>query len=465
MKRYLPEADTCPPLRSAIQGIAWPAIPDQAGANILALLQQLEESQWWPKEALLARQLAQFGMLADHAYRHSAFFHARFDQAGLDISQPWSEAYYASIPLLTRAELMQQAEYINCRELPREHGTVHKVQTSGSTGQTISVLRTEANQLFWLALAMRDHLWHRRDFSASLAVIKALTPSMDDPHEAARIGWGHPATLLLDTGPSYTQPLAMDVAQQAAWLLRRNPHYLLTYPSNLDALLDHFEKRGGFPAALRQIRTVGETLPAETRKRCRQLGGIEVVDMYSSQEVGIIALQCPVSGLYHVQSESLLVEVLNDDGQHCKPGEVGRIVITDLHNFATPIIRYEIRDYAESGPACPCGRGLQTLSRIMGRRRNMLTLPNGERHWPLVGAYRFREVADIRQYQLVQHTLNEVEVKLVVAHPLSSEQETRLTTIIHGALGYPFLLRFIYSNKELPKTRGGKFEEFISLVK
>ena len=464
MKRPFLEADMCRLLRSAVPGVVWPAIPDRAGASILALLLQLEESQWWHGETLLERQLAQFGALADHAYRHSPFFRARFDQAGLGGGQPWSSASHTSIPLLTRAELMRHAAQINCRVLPREHGASHKVQTSGSTGQMISVLRTDAAQLFWLALAMRDHLWHRRDFSASLAVIKAMTPSMDDPAEAARIGWGHPATLLLDTGPSYTQPLSLDVAQQASWLLRRNPHYLLTYPSNLNALLDHFEKCGSFPAALRQIRTVGETLPTDIRTRCRQLGDIEVVDMYSSQEAGIIALQCPVSGLYHVQSESLLIEILNDDGQPCKPGEVGRVVITDLHNFATPLIRYEIRDYAEVGPACPCGRSLPTLTRIMGRRRNMVVLPNGERHWPLVGAYRFREVADIRQYQLIQHALGEIEVRLVADRPLSSGQEAQLAAVIHSALGYPFTLRFTYSNRELPKTAGGKFEEFISLV-
>jgi phenylacetate-CoA ligase len=452
-------------LRSAMPGVAWPAIPNQAAANILALLQQLEQSQWWPQRKLLDKQLAQFAVLAAHAYHHSPFFRARFDQRGLDVNQPWSAGSFGKIPLLTRAELMQEIAQINCRAMPREHGAAHEVQTSGSTGQMISVLRTEVSQLFWLALAMRDHLWHQRDFSATLAVIKAMTPSMDDPQIAAQTGWGHPATLLLDTGPSYAQPLAMDVAQQAEWLMRRNPHYLLTYPSNLNALLDEFEKRGSLPPALRHVRTIGETLSDEIRERCKQTGGIEVVDMYSSQEVGIIALQCPVSGLYHVQSESLLVEVLNDDGQPCKPGETGRIVITDLHNFATPIIRYEIRDYAEVGPTCPCGRGLTTLARIMGRRRNMVVFPNGERHWPLVGAYRFREVADIRQYQAIQYALDDIEIKLVVEHPLSGEQEARLTALIHGALGHPFPLRFSYFNQELPKTRGGKFEEFVSLVR
>lgn len=463
MKHSLPEAHILQKFRSAIPDIVWPALPNQTGANILALLQQLEQSQWWSPQLLQEHQLNQLKLLTDYANLHSPFFQARFAQAGLDLRQPWSKASYAQIPLLTRAELMQQLPHIRCHNVPREHGAVHEVQTSGSTGQVVSVLRTEVTQMFWLALAMREHWWHQRDFSATLAIVKAHTPAMDDPQQAARIGWGHPVTLLFNTGPSYTQPLALDVAHQASWLKHRDPHYLLTYPSNLNALLDQFEKSTGLPPGLRQVRSVGETLSAETRARCQRLG-IEVVDMYSSQEVGIIAIQCPVSGLYHVQCESLLVEVLNDAGLPCLPGEIGRVVITDLHNFATPLIRYEIRDYAEVGPVCPCGRGLPTLARIMGRRRNMLTLPNGERHWPIVGAYRFREVADIRQYQVIQHALDDVEVKLVVEQPLSGTQEIQLTAIIQHALGHAFPLRFSYSPHELPKTRSGKFEDFISLL-
>jgi len=452
-------------LKSSIGGITWPAIPDPVAANLLAMLSQLDESQWLGPEALFQRQLQQFSMLATHARQHSPFFLNRFNGLGCDANVQWTTDTFSAIPLLTRAELMQQDEHIHCRAVPPKHGTVNKVQTSGSTGQTVSVLKTEVTQLIWLALSMREHMWHERDFSATLAIIKAMTPTMDDPVIATKMGWGHPSTLLLETGPSYSQPLAMDVAKQVAWLARIDPKYLLTYPSNLNALLDRYESGEPIPTSLKQIRTIGETLHPGLRERCKKLGDIEVVDMYSSQEVGLIALQCPVSGLYHIQSESLIVEVLDDEGRQCMPGQIGRVVITDLHNFATPLIRYEIRDYAEVGPPCSCGRGLPTLSRIMGRRRNMVALPDGSQHWPLVGAYRFREVADIKQYQAIQHALNEVEIRLVVDAPLSPTQESQLTTLIHNALGHPFPLRFSYFQEELPKTKGGKFEEFISLVR
>jgi phenylacetate-CoA ligase len=105
---------------------------------------------------------------------------------------------------------------------------------------------------------------------------------------------------------------------------------------------------------------------------------------------------------------------------------------------------------------------LPALARILGRRRNMVLLPNGERHWPLVGFHRYREVADVRQYQLVQHGWDEMEMKLVTGTgTLDSAQREALTRIIQASLRHPFRVRFTLFERELPRARGGKFEEFV----
>lgn len=201
------------------------------------------------------------------------------------------------------------------------------------------------------------------------------------------------------------------------------------------------------------------------RRQCVKTFGAPVTDLYSSQELGIIALQCPTSSLYHIQAENVVVEILDEKGGACRPGEVGRIVITDLHNFATPLVRYELRDYAEVGSPCSCGRGLPTLRRILGRKRNMLLLPNGQRRWPVVGFQRFREVMpSLKQYQLIQHSPQRIEVRLVVSGKVLVEQERALAHVIQKALGHPFNLQFKYQSMELPRSPGGKFEEFICEV-
>jgi phenylacetate-CoA ligase len=341
---------------------------------------------------------------------------------------------------------------------------VTTVQTSGSTGQPVAVRRTAVNLTFWSALNMRDHFWHRRDFKRTLAIIRARVAAHPSD-EGFTSDWGEPANLLFETGRCHQLPLDTDVAAQVEWLRRHDPDYLLTYPTNLSALLDRFESSGTRLPNLTEVRTVGETLREGLRERCSQLLGARVVDGYSSQEVGAIALQCDQSLLYHLHSESLMVEVLDAEGRAVRPGETGRVVVTDLHNFATPLIRYDLRDHAEVGAPCPCGRGLPTLSRILGRQRNMVVLPNGARYWPLVGYHRYREVAGVVQYQLIQHSLDEIEMRLVVAgSPLSGSQEERLASVVRESLRHPFRIRFTYFDRELPRTRTGKFEEFVCHV-
>jgi phenylacetate-CoA ligase len=445
--------------RSAIPGLAFPAVPSRAGAELLSLLFQLEQTQYFPETLLRARQLRQLAELVNHAARSSAFFQERLGAAGVVDSLDWER--FETLPLLTRRDLLTQADRIHARNLPSAHGAWHEVQTSGSTGQVVAVRRTGLTDLFWLALSMRDHHWHARDFRKTLVVIRANAASSEG--QAAR-DWGPPVSLLHESGPCHVMPLSTDVTVLSRWLLEKDPSYLLTYPTCLAGLLDCFERDRQRPSKLEEVRTIGETLKPELRTRARAVLGARVCDAYSAQEVGSIALQCPESGLYHVQSESLLVEVLDAQGRACAPGEVGRVVVTDLHNFATPLIRYELRDYAEVGPACPCGRGLPTLSRVLGRERNMVHLPDGSRHWPLVGLHHFREVAEILQYQLVQHSLTEVEMRLVTRAPLAPAAEQKLREIVQHALGHAFPLRFSYSEQELANSAGGKFEEFVSLL-
>jgi phenylacetate-CoA ligase len=449
--------------RSATPGMLWPAMPGRVSAELLAQLYQLEQTQYFPEQLLRARQLQQLGLVVRHAAETCDFYRDRLEAVGFDPLQPWTQEQLLRLPLLTRRELLTRAEAIHSRAVPETHGKWHELQTSGSTGQVVAVRRTGVNQLLWLALTMRDHVWHQRDFRKTLVVVRANVTEQRDEAVAREVGWGPPASLLHETGPSYSMPLTTDVDELASWLLEKDPAYLLTYPTYLQGLLDCFARRGQRPKSLEQVRTIGETLSPDLRDRCQEVLGAPIVDAYSAQEVGVIALQCPVSGLYHVQAESLIVEVLDAQGRACRPGESGRVVVTDLHNFATPLLRYELRDYAEVGPPCSCGRGLPTLRRVLGRERNMVRLPNGERHWPLVGLHRFREVEQILQYQLVQHDLEQVEMRLVTAARLDAGAEARLIEIVQQALGHPFRIRLVYSQGELAPA-GGKFEEFVCRV-
>jgi phenylacetate-CoA ligase len=267
---------------------------------------------------------------------------------------------------------------------------------------------------------------------------------------------------ILDTGPSVVVSAHATVAQQAGAILDHRPAYLQAHATNLRALARLWlDERLPHPG-IREVRSFAEVLTPETRALIRRAWDVPATDVYSTQECGVLALQCPKQEHLHVQSENAWVEVLRDDGRACAPGEIGRVVVTALHNFAMPLIRYDIGDYAEVGHPCGCGRGLPVLTRVMGRVRNMLKLPSGDTRWPLIG-YRYRDLAPVRQFQAVQKSLDEVELRLVVERPLSADEEKRVTRHLLDRLQHPFRITLRYVS-ELPRAAGEKFEDFVCEV-
>jgi phenylacetate-CoA ligase len=194
---------------------------------------------------------------------------------------------------------------------------------------------------------------------------------------------------------------------------------------------------------LKGIKTTGETLHHRHPL---------IADMYSCEEMGTIAIQCPDNPLvYHVM-ENILLEILDEND---RPAEAGRVILTDL--TSRYLHRYEIGDYAEIGE-CSCGRGLQTIKKILGRRRNQVLLPDGSTHWPRLGSLQFRKIAPIHRFQAAQVGESKLELRLIVETSLDETQKETLTKLIQDAIGYPFEIEFVYV-KEFPL---GKFEEFIN---
>ena len=447
---------------TARQPVPAPLRSDQASAVLHSVMLQLDASQWWTPEQLELGMQQQLQQLLLHAQTHSPFYRQRLRD--IDVAN-FTRAAFADIPLLTRADLQQSNQTIDAEYLPANHGSPQETMTSGSTGTPVRIRGTGVTALMWNALNLREHLWHQRDTRQVACSIRWRSDGIGLSQSGVTLpDWGVPINQFFHTAPSFYLNSAVDIAQQRQWLLQRQPVYLLSHPSNVAALARSFRKAGESLPALREIRTLSESVGRELRELVQEVFGTSITDCYSSQELGYIALQCPQFAHYHVQSESVLVEVLRADGSQCAPFEPGRLVITSLRNYATPLIRYELGDYGALGDKCPCGRGLPVLYVVKGRVRNMLQLPDGTQHWPNFGFRKMMEIVDLRQFQIVQTQLDRVEFKLVVdAAPLTVEQETQLKQVLQESLGYPLQIAISY-HEALPHSGSGKFEDFVSLI-
>ncbi|MCA1692960.1 MAG: phenylacetate--CoA ligase family protein, partial [Actinobacteria bacterium] len=219
--------------QSAVRGVEWPAVPSPRAAGVLSLLFQLEQTQWWPAATIADLQFRQLDLLLDHVERSVPFYAERLRALDRAPCAAMTLERWRRMPILTRAEAQESAASLVSDALPADHGATFPLRTSGSTGRPLRTLGTALTQLFWVSLTLRDHGWHRRDLDQKLAVIRQF----EKPHVPGTTGsvapnWGATTEGVVHTAPGVSLHIDRTVREQADWLRRERPRYLLTYPSN-----------------------------------------------------------------------------------------------------------------------------------------------------------------------------------------------------------------------------------------
>jgi phenylacetate-CoA ligase len=189
-------------------------------------------------------------------------------------------------------------------------------------------------------------------------------------------------------------------------LHRINPTYLEGFVSDTMALGE-----ACFAAGVRidRVLTTGEMLYEHQRRELERLFGADVSDYYGCNEVGAMAFECE-AGTKHITDEHVILEVVDANG-HPVWDKPGRILLTDLDNFLTPLIRYEVGDVGViTREPCPCGRGLTVLKEIEGRTQDAVRNARGDKLSTLFFAGRFKDSRIIHRIQIVQRSLSEIEV-------------------------------------------------------
>jgi phenylacetate-CoA ligase len=411
------------------------------------LLQKVEDAQWFTPERIRQIQYSELQNLLKH---HKEF-------------SPWYSEFTKDktrIPIITKKDIQDAGDRFYSTQVPKIHLPASKVKTSGSTGEPLEISTGVISSMFYSAYTLRATTWYKHHTEPlKLSAIKA---NIYEYIEADN--WHSIVDKLYKTGRMQGIPLTTDIVEQSRLLTEFQPNIIMTYPNNIRGLCELW--RDNYPLTeLKYIKTMGETCTDDLRVFVKEVTGLDLIDMYSSQEIGTIAIQCPESGLYHTMDENLIVEILDDNDQECVEGQIGKVVITDLHNAISPMIRYQIGDYAVRGGKCSCGRGLKTISQILGRNRNLLVHPDGRKNWPLVGFYKFMNVTKVRRFQFIQHDLENIELRVATDHEMTDEERTKFIEIGHEFMGPEFNINIVHYLGDLPPNKNGKYEDFISYVK
>ncbi len=344
--------------------------------------------------------------LVRHAYARVPLYRRRFDTAGLRPESIRSLDDLARIPILSKREL---------RETPRREMLAEGlrpeecflVETSGSTGEPTGLYKDNGALLSLGAWASPFNIsrWVGRRAWRLMTLLVRHERTLE-----AGLVRSLPRFLLRVTeGDALAPP-----ETQLELLDRARPQILITYPSVLRNLAVLAKERGMPVHSPAGIALSAEVFDAPTRRLAGEVFTSAFVNAYGCTEAGLIALECHHHRGLHVIGTRAIVEVLRD-GRPAPPGEPGEVVITDLTNFASPILRYSgLGDVASWSPArCPCGRVLPLLEVIEGRRVDAFPLPDGRIVHPYRLTLALEHIEGVHRYQIVQEARERVRVLIV----------------------------------------------------
>jgi phenylacetate-CoA ligase len=240
--------------------------------------------------------------------------------------------------------------------------------------------------------------------------------------------------------------------------VRERPHLIVCYPSHLRQIAELASEQQIASIRPTLISVSSEMSSQSERDHLAQVFGCPALDNYSSEELARIAAQCPHK-VYHLFEDMNFVETLDEEGNPTT--ELGRVVGTNLHNRAMPLIRYQQDDLAQiTGERCACGWNFRTLRSIQGRRNDAFILPSGRvltSGFLLDATYEFllEHRAAVRDFSLVQESARSIRLELVPGRHLSPAIQARITNRFREFLepGVEFRTEIV---QECERTRTGK---------
>jgi phenylacetate-CoA ligase len=440
-----------------VSGIVFPFQERLKRHDSVAARRSLEQSQWWHPERLQALQLARLRALLQHAADHVPYYRALFLENGFNPRDVRTLADIASLPFLAKADIRRNLERLKAE---RAQGLI-RFNTGGSSGEPL---------IFFLG---RERV--SRDVAAKWRATRWWGVDIGDPEIVV---WGSPIELGAQDRMRRIRDAAMRTELLPAFemseaklddfvrrIRRRRPKILFGYPSALAHIARHASRRGiamddlGVEVAF----VTGESLYDRQRQDIEQTFGCEVANGYGSREGGFIAHQCPAGGM-HITAEDVIVEVIDERGRPLPAGRHGEIVVTHVATQGFPFVRYRTGDVGVlSGRRCDCGRGLPLLQEVQGRTTDFVIARDGTVMHGLALIYVVREIPGVRQFKIIQETVQRTRVLLVTDADFDDRAVREIRAGIARRIGAQTQVD-VERVAEIPAEASGKYRYVLSHV-
>jgi len=402
-------------------------------------------------DELQHRQKNNLKAIIRHAHASSAYYRELFDHYELNPDSFTLDAFQR-MPLLTKDDVRIHIDKLLSSAIKPEERI--PASTGGSTGTPMHFFRDRECQYKRKGQELFFDRWMGYEIGKKIALFVAASHHDSVTNRIKHAIRNATFDRLLSFDPS---SITKDyVASYAAGFNKFQPFMIKCFPNSLVAFTELALNLGIHPLSVQSISCTGENLYRQQKNLFMDTFHGEVFEKYGTKECGVISSECREHDGQHIFTEGVFLEIIGADGIPVEAGQIGRIVVTDLFNRATPLIRYDIGDMAiaADNKACGCGVKLPKIKKIIGRDRDILVDEQGN---PKPG-YLFVEVINKYnlpgQYQIIQKDRGSLHVYIAAgdARPDTVQLTGSMKKII--GQGVKVHIEFVES---IPREPSGKY--------
>lgn len=425
--------------------------------NTVAVRREMDRSQWWPADQIRQLQVDRLRTFLCDVQSHVPYYRDTFARVDFDPRKMIDLAGLARLPFLTKETIRTQTGALkadNAQGLAR-------FNTGGSSGEPLIFYIGNERVSHDVAAKWRATRWWGVDIGDPEIVVWGSPIELGSQDRVRQLRDRLMRTKLLPAFEMSEKNLDEFVADIRAM----RPKMLFGYPSAIAHIARHAEARGiamndvGVKVAF----VTSERLYDHQRAQIERTFGCPVANGYGGRDAGFIAHQCPSGGM-HITAEDIIVEIIGPDGEVLAPGQSGEIVTTHLATRDFPFIRYRTGDVGILGEKlCACGRGLPLLKEIQGRTTDFIVAQDGTVMHGLALVYVVRDLPGVKEFKIVQESLNLTRVTLATDAAFQPEGEQAIVAGFKRRLGVGVTIE-IERVAMIPKEASGKFRYIVSKV-
>jgi phenylacetate-CoA ligase len=378
-------------------------------------LQELRRHEFASLEVVEKFQWEKLKNLLEYAADRIPYYRNLMRKEGIEPARVLSFTDFARFPILNKPIIREHSSEF----LPENHdpGQLQPNASGGSTGKPLQFYQDQKYWDYAAAIQMFVESWWGIRPGDPTASIWGTDLDLPPRGWKERISSGISQFRVCNAFALTSDRMEGFARMLSSW----QPRFIIGYASALYLFARFVLERPYLSIRPHAVKSTAEVLTDNERAIVEEAFRCPVYNFYGSREVNNLAAECPAHKGLHVNALTRYIEVVDETGKPLGPLQPGRILVTDLTNYAMPFIRYEIEDIGIwSAAPCTCGRPFPALANVLGRKSDFILTPAGKLIHGEYFTHMFYGMPEVTQFQLVQDSLDHVRME-VVLNPGASE--------------------------------------------